>query len=147
MFRRLAVFTIFCLCFLGGAIADDGHSAPCQHCNRDVTTLRLYFPPNAMSSGHNPDGFAPEVAKLYVDDLYVGDAIVNVHGHVPTLRFPKSSPKLRITMSNDRVFETKMTFLGYGSTQVLYVDFSKTKRVASTTKGSSDASMARPFDN
>ncbi len=114
--------------------AEDGEYTACHLCDADVSTLRLYFSTDDVGAEHNPGGFKPEVAKLYVDEIYVGDAIVNLQGYVPTLRFPKSTLKLRVEMSNNRTFETKMTFLGQGSTQVLYVDFSKTNHRAAALR-------------
>ena len=80
-----------------------------------------------MQSGRNPNDFKPEIAKLSADDLFVGDAIVNLPNDVPSFRFQKSTVSLRIEMSGNRQFETKLIFLGHGSTQVLYVDIGDTK--------------------
>lgn len=132
MNRHFAAFCLLVACFINTANADE--PAVCEHCASDASTLRLYFPPDAASSGRNPNGFEPEVAKLYVDDLYVGDAIVNLHGYAPLFRFPKSTVKIRVEMADARKFETKMTFLGHGSTQFLFVDFPHRK----TIKGSAN---------
>lgn len=148
MFRHLFVLPVLLL-FLAGVLqaADletnsDGES--------NATTLRLCFPPALISSDRNPGGFNPEIAKLYVDDLYVGDAILNLYDLVPTFRFPKSTVKLRVEMSDARKFETKITFLGHGSTQVLYVDISASgpaPDAATAPVGPVDASSKQPFGN
>ena len=150
MLRHAAALCILTLCFHHPVDAADGEPAACQHCNWDVTTLRLYFPPDVVSSGRNPNGFKPEIAKLYVDDLYVGDSIVNLHDYIPSFRFPKSSLKIRIEMSENRKFETKLTFLGAGSRQILYVDFPKAKAASDTVNAPvthADASTVQPFEN
>lgn len=120
----------------------------CNLCDSNTTKLRLYFGPDTMSA-RNPNGFEPEIAKLYVDDLYVGDAIVNLHDFVPSFRFPKSTVKIRIEMSEARKFETTMTFLGHGSTQVLCVNFGGKKPLAEPASVSTtpDAAAKQPFDN
>jgi len=141
------------LCFLTPwlatvTVADE--TASCEHCESNVTKLRLYFPPDVISSGRNPNGFKPEVARLFVDDIYVGDAILNLHDFVPSFRFPKSTVKIRIEMSDDRRFEKKMTFLGHGSTQILYVDLADQtagKSSASETTSSATTSAAQPLSN
>ena len=121
MLRKSALFCFLTLCISTMAVAEEASS--CEHCESNVTKLRLYFPPDVMSSGRDSSGFKPEIAKIFVEDSYVGDAIVNLHDFVPSFRFPKSTVKIRIEMSDARQFEKKMTFLGHGSTQVLYVDF------------------------
>jgi hypothetical protein len=121
----LFAIAILAISFAPPGSAQEGDNALCHACNSEVTTLRLFFSRDTVNAGQNPRGFMPEVAKVYVDDFYVGDAIVNLHGHVPTLRFPKSTVKLKVAMPDGRKFETKITFLGHGSTQVLFVDFSK----------------------
>ena len=148
MIRQIALLCFLTLWLATVAIADE--SASCEHCESNVTKLRLYFPPEVMSSGRNPNGFKPEIAKIFVDDLYVGDAIVNLHDYVPSFRFPKSTAKIRIEMSDDRQFEKKMTFLGHGSTQVLYIDFADRtagKRSASETTSSAAAPASQSFSN
>jgi len=148
MLRRLAALCFLTFCFATMAVADE--TATCEHCDSNVTKLRLYFPPDVMSSGQNLNGFKPEIAKLFVDDLYVGDAIVNLYDFVPSLHFQKSTVKIRIEMSEARKFERKLTFLGHGSTQVLYVDFAdRTTAIgsASATTSPADASTTQPFPN
>ena len=148
MFRHFSVLPVLLLCLAGNLQAADHETS--GNGDSSATTLRLYFPPELMSSGRNPNGFKPEIAKLYVDDLYVGDAIVNLHDFVPSFRFPKSTVKLRIEMSDARKFETKMTFLGHGSTQVLYVDITApgpASDAAPATVDPVDASRNQPFGN
>ena len=126
MLRNFPSMTILFFCLLSTEVVGaDGLVTP-HPCDSSLTTLRLYFPPEASTAVHNPNGFKPEVARLYVDDSYVGDAILNLHGYIPTLRFPRSTPKIRVEMSDNRRFESKITLLGDGSTQILFVDFSKT---------------------
>ena len=125
MLRTLITTAILATCLVHSSSAQDGVNMKHHAYDAGVTTLRLYFPPSIVVAQQNQTGFTPEVAKLYVDDLYVGDAIVNLHGYIPALRFSKSTHKLKVEMSANRKFETQITFLGNGSTQVLYVDFPK----------------------
>ena len=135
MFRTLTAIAILLSSSAPLFSADDGDRAVCNFCHAESTTLRLYFQFATAGANRMPSEFKPEIAKVYVDDLYVGDAIVNLHGHVPTLRFPKSTVKLRVEMSEKRRFETKITFLGHGSTQVLYIDFGKSAPETAARRG------------
>lgn len=125
MFRSFLATAVLLICFANPGSAGEGELVTCLHCDSNVTTLRLYFPPSTIDMDQNPVRFNPEVAKLYVDDHYVGDTIINLHDHMPTLRLPKSTVTLRVEMSDNRKFESKVTLLGHGSTQVLVIDFSK----------------------
>jgi len=147
MLRSFLALTLLLACILQAdlSLADD--PVVSQRCHAEVTTLRLFFRTDPSTSRENPDGFNFEIAKLYVDDLYVGDAIVHLYDYEPTLRFPKSSPKIRIEMSGNRRFETKLTFLGHGSTQVLYVDFTKSVAIAGSSSDTIDAPSIQPFGN
>ncbi|MDA8743313.1 hypothetical protein N9N28_01655 [Rubripirellula amarantea] len=142
MLIRHAVLAFLTLFLVHAVHADDVSPS----CNPEVTTLRLYFAPEIVASGRSADSFKPQVAKLYVDNLYVGDAIVNLYGYSPTLRFRRSTPTIRVEMSGNRKFETQMTFLGNGSTQLLFVDFSKIGPKTTGTVVRGDAS-ADPFSN
>ncbi len=148
MFRCFSALPVLVLCLAANLQAANHETS--GNDDSSATTLKLYFPPELISSGRNPNGFKPEIAKLYVDDLYVGDAIINLHDFVPSFRFPKSTVKLRIEMSDDRKFETKMTFLGHGSTQVLYVDltgFGPASEATPAAVGSVNASSNPPLRN
>ncbi|NNE00568.1 MAG: hypothetical protein HKN47_24910 [Pirellulaceae bacterium] len=122
MFRSITVAAILMTFFTSLGRADDGDLASKSCCTSDVTTLRLVFPPELMDSGRESGQFQPAFAKLYVDDHYIGDAIVNLHGHLPTIQLPKSIIRFRVEMSENRTFETKLALLGHGSKQLLYVD-------------------------
>ena len=116
--------TLFVFAILSArAVADDAEAN--FPCDSEYSTLQLYYPPEVAIVNSSAIRFKPEIAKIYVDDAYVGDAIVNVHGYSPTLRFPRGTRKLRLEMSEGRHFQTEITFLGNGSTQFIYVDFKK----------------------
>lgn len=141
------------LCFLASSFAPMvGADEPAdgEHCDLNCTELRLYFAPEVAYVGRGSSDFRPEIARLYVDDVYVGDAIVNLDGFVPSLRFPKSKAKIRIEMAGDRRFETEMAFLGHGSSQVLYVSFGEPKTGArspnaAAAAAAADAATTQPF--
>ena len=97
--------------------------------NDETSALRLYFAPEVANAQRGESEFKPEVARLFVDDLFVGNAIVNLHGQLPTLRFGAGPHTIRVEL-NDRKFQSKVTFLGRGSTQILFVDFDASPTIA-----------------
>ncbi len=103
-------------------------AAPCQ-CRDDTSSLRLFFPPEVSHAQQGQSAFQPQVARLFVDDVFVGNAILNLHGHNPTLRFGAGAHTIRVEL-NDRKFQSKITFLGRGSTQILFVDFDTPPTIA-----------------
>ena len=135
---RIGLTTLFVFAVLSVHAAADDDSANCR-CDSEYSTLQLYYPPEIAIVNNSTLRFKPEVAKIYVDDAYVGDAIVNVYGNNPTLRFPRGTKRLRLEMSEGRRFQTEITFLGNGSTQILYVDFKKTDQVESAADDNADA--------
>ncbi|MGI9470264.1 MAG: hypothetical protein ACR2NZ_01945 [Rubripirellula sp.] len=90
-----------------------------------TSTLRLYFMPEEANRQLGTMPFKPDVAKLYVDGSYVGDAVINLLGHMPVLNFEAGQHTVTVRMMDGRKFESKITFLGHGSTQILVVDLPK----------------------
>ncbi len=105
------------------SFADEEKSETTNACDADRTTLRLYFSPAITNAQRGKSDFTPEVARIYVDGNYVGDSVTNLHGYAPTLRFANGERTIRVEMSGNRKFESKILFLGQGSTQLLVVDF------------------------
>ncbi len=131
----LRTVTLELLLFVSTAVctfADETEPGTAIACAHDDSTLRLYFSPTVTNAqnGQPISKFVPEVARLFVDDTYVGDAIVNLHGHLPTLKFAAGQHTIRVQMSKDRVFESKINFLGRGSMQYLFVSFDAKATVA-----------------
>ena len=114
---------------IGQAFGEESNATGLTQSNDNTSTLRLYFAPEVMGAQRGESGFKPEVARLFVDDLFVGNAIVNLHGHLPTLRFGAGPHLIRVEL-NDRKFQSKVTFLGRGSTQILFVDFDAPSTIA-----------------
>ncbi|WP_164101404.1 hypothetical protein [Candidatus Laterigemmans baculatus] len=127
MYRVIPVLLLAVGLIVGKSLGDQTNPDPTSpaaiaHCGSDTSTLRLYFAPDAVSTQRGQAEFKPEVARLFVDDLFVGNAIVNLQGQLPTLRFSAGPHTIRVEL-NDRVFQSKITFLGKGSTQILFIDF------------------------
>jgi hypothetical protein len=114
---------------VGQSFGDEPDAAVLAQRNDDTSTLRLYFAPDVTNAQRGKSAFEPEVARLFVDDLFVGNAIVNLHGHLPTLRFGAGPHTIRVEL-NDHKFQSKITFLGRGSTQILFVDFDALPAIA-----------------
>ncbi len=112
------------------SFADQEKSETTRVCNANRTTLQLYFPPAITNAQRGTSEFIPEVARIYVDGNYVGDTVVNLHGVAPMLRFANGEHAIRVEMSGNRKFESKIVFLGRGSTQLLVVDFKGESTVA-----------------
>lgn len=110
----------------------------------DTSTLQLYFVPKDARTQTALTPFRPEVAKLFVDDAYVGDAIVNLLGHIPILKFKPGQRKIAVRMSDGRSFESKVVLLGNGSKQILVVDFEKTPSKAH--EEASTHALQKPVD-
>jgi hypothetical protein len=104
-------------------LADDGAPVTIQNGSSTDSTLGLYFAPEHMAGEQGRSQFQPQVARLFVDDEFVGNAILNVHGNSPILKFGAGRYTIRVEMDAGRVFESKITCLGRGSTQILFVDF------------------------
>ncbi|QEG38427.1 hypothetical protein [Roseimaritima ulvae] len=103
--------------------ADEHQSDSATASHADYSTLQFYFPPTIANGAPGQAKFAPEVARVYIDNSYVGDLVVNLHGHDPSLRVASGEHAIRVEMSNQRKFDTKIMILGRGSTQLLVVDF------------------------
>lgn len=129
MYRLLPAFLIVLGLTIGQTFGEEAIAAGLKQNNDDTSTLRLYFAPELANAQRGKSGFKPEVARLYVDDIFVGNAIVNLHGHLPTLRFGAGPHTIRVEL-DDREFQSKITFLGRGSTQILFIDFDAAPTIA-----------------
>ena len=130
MQRSLLAALVVLVSVVGPSFAEEASIPASADCVSDSSTLRLYFAPAVTNVGRGQSGFVPEVARLYVDGQFVGNAIVNLHGHLPTLKFGAGSHTIRVEMDNDREFKSKITFLGRGSIQYLFVEFDSKPVVA-----------------
>jgi hypothetical protein len=122
MYRLLPALLIVLGLTIGQTFGEEVVATGLKQSNDDSSTLRLYSAPELAIAQRGKSGFKPEVARLYVDDLFVGNAIVNLHGHLPTLKFGAGPHTIRVEL-NDREFQSKITLLGRGSTQILFIDF------------------------
>lgn len=129
MYRFLPALLLVLGSTIGQAFGEEPGATGLKGGNDDTSTLWLYFAPNVANPQREESGFKPEVARLFVDDLFVGNAIVNLPGHLPTLRFGAGPHMVRVEL-NDRKFQSKITFLGRGSTQILFVDFDAPPTIA-----------------
>ena len=129
--RLLPALFLSLLLVARASFADEASQPAPADSSRDASTLRLYFAPAVTNAQRGTSEFVPEVARLFVDDQFVGNAIVNLHGHLPTLRFRAGAHTIRVKMGDDREFDSKITFLGQGSVQYLFVDFDAERAVAS----------------
>lgn len=114
---------------IGQSFAEESSATALEQSNDDTSTLRLFFAPEVTNAQRGESEFKPEIARLFVDDLFVGNAIVNLAGNSPTLRFGRGPHTIRVEL-NDRKFQSKATFLGRGSTQILFVDFDARPTIA-----------------
>jgi len=122
MNRSLLALLILFVLIISQSFGEEADAPAFQQRIDDTSTLRLYFSPELSNPRIGQGAFKPEVARLFVDDLFVGNAIVNLHSHLPMLKFGKGLHTIRVEL-NDQKFQSTVTFLGRGSTQILFVDF------------------------
>ncbi len=131
MYRSLLpLLVVFGLTFAPALGDEPPATVPEPSCDNS-STLKLYFAPDVANVQRGETGFKPEVARIFVDEHYVGNAILNVHSHLPTLKLAAGPYTIRVELNNRR-FQSKLSLLGRGSTQILFVDFDNPATVAQT---------------
>ena len=93
----------------------------CPCCEASVSKLRLYIDASVVKPP-NHGRFEAQIARIFVDDNYMGDAILNLHGYLPTLHFSHGKYRIRIELPEGKKVEREVTFFGNGSTQILALE-------------------------
>jgi hypothetical protein len=70
----------------------------------------------------------PGLVELFVDDEFVGNALMNSQDGLPKLSLTRGDHTIRAEFQKShlysvaKVYERKITMLGHGSEQMLYID-------------------------